>query len=68
MINTSSRTARRCTMTAGDGAVDLAVPSSTGYRIDAHSSSFAPQIDLPNSDGASASLTVAASIGGIHIH
>ncbi|WP_369221127.1 hypothetical protein AB5J52_29020 [Streptomyces sp. R39] len=55
-------------MTAGDGAVDLAVPSSTGYRIDAHSSSSAPQTDLPNSDGAPASLTVAASHGGIHIH
>ncbi|WP_159026517.1 hypothetical protein [Streptomyces vietnamensis] len=55
-------------MTTGDGAVDLAEPSSTGYRIGAHTSSSAPQIDLPNSDGASASLTVAASNGGIHIH
>ncbi|MGW2962911.1 hypothetical protein ACWDGI_31255 [Streptomyces sp. NPDC001220] len=55
-------------MTTGDGAVDLAVPSSTGYRIDAHSSSSAPQIDLPNSDGASASLTVTASNGVIRIH
>ncbi|MCC9311429.1 hypothetical protein LN042_30945 [Kitasatospora sp. RB6PN24] len=54
-------------MTTGDGAVDLAVPSNTGYRIDARSSS-APQIDLPDSDGASASLTVAASNGGIHLH
>ncbi|WP_369147635.1 hypothetical protein [Streptomyces sp. R44] len=54
-------------MTTGHGAVGLAVPSSTGYRIDAHSSSSAPQIDLPNSDGASTSLTGAASHGGIHI-
>ncbi|MGW3074043.1 MULTISPECIES: hypothetical protein [unclassified Kitasatospora] len=44
------------------------VPSSTGYRIDAHRSSSAPRIDLPNSDGASTSLTVAASDGGMHIH
>ncbi|WP_294006688.1 hypothetical protein [Streptomyces sp.] len=44
------------------------MPSSTGYRIDAHSSSSAPQIALPNSDGATASLAVAASDGGIHIH
>jgi hypothetical protein len=55
-------------MTTGDDAVGLAVPSNTGYPIDAHGSGSAPQIGLPDSDGASASLTVAASNGGIHIH
>ena len=48
-------------MTTGDGGVDRTAPSSTGYRIDAHSSNSAPQLDLQNSAGASASLTVAAS-------
>ncbi|MBB4926143.1 hypothetical protein [Kitasatospora kifunensis] len=45
-----------------------APPRTTGEGHRPFSSGSAPQIDLPNSDGASACLTVAASNGGIHIH
>ncbi|BAJ31569.1 MULTISPECIES: DUF4097 family beta strand repeat-containing protein [Kitasatospora] len=55
-------------VTTKDGAVDLSVPPGTGYRIDTRSSSSSPQIDLPSNSGAAASLTVATSNGGIHIH
>ncbi|MEV7024075.1 DUF4097 family beta strand repeat-containing protein [Kitasatospora sp. NPDC093558] len=55
-------------VTTGDGAVDLAVPAGSGYRINARSNSSEPQVDLPNTNGAAASLTVATSNGGIRIH
>ncbi|GAA3804242.1 hypothetical protein GCM10022403_042700 [Streptomyces coacervatus] len=51
-----------------DGAVDLAVPSGAGYSVLAHSSGSTPEVDVPNSRGASRSLTVSTADGGIRIH
>ncbi|GGV24174.1 hypothetical protein GCM10010260_75730 [Streptomyces filipinensis] len=51
-----------------DGAVDLAVPSGAGYSVLAHSTGSTPEVDVPNSRGASHALTVSTASGGVHIH
>ncbi|MFD5462386.1 alpha/beta hydrolase family protein [Kitasatospora sp. NPDC127059] len=51
-------------MTTGDGAVDLAVPSSTGHRGDAHSSGSVDSVKRSRRIGAVAALALAALVAG----